>query len=126
MKKFGFCRREFPDTRGGLALKMYNEALAYLEKIGGQQHGLFDPPDTRKAARESIAEGACELRERVFLEIVRTGGATDEELQNGLAMNPNTERPRRRELAQARRVIDGGARRPTASGRKAIVWVKAP
>lgn len=50
-------------------------------------------------------------------------GATDEELQDLLQMNPNTERPRRVELVRMGLVRDSGLTRTTRSGRKATVWV---
>lgn len=49
-------------------------------------------------------------------------GATDEEIQDALAMNPSTERPRRVELVEGGWVHDGGARRLTSSGSPAVVW----
>ena len=50
-------------------------------------------------------------------------GATDEEIQFTLNMDPNTERPRRRELQIGKFIVDSGDRRLTRSGRKAVVWV---
>ena len=50
-------------------------------------------------------------------------GATDEEMQTQLDMNPNTQRPRRVELHQGGLIVDSGRRRPTRSGSQAVVWV---
>lgn len=50
-------------------------------------------------------------------------GATDEEIQDGLGMAQNTERPRRRELQLGGFIQDSGNTRTTRSGRKAVVWV---
>ncbi len=55
-----------------------------------------------------------------FLE-ARPEGATDEEMQAGLGMNPSTQRPRRIELARRGLVVESGTRK-TASGRMACVW----
>ena len=55
-----------------------------------------------------------------FLE-ARPEGATDEEMQAGLGMNPSTQRPRRIELARRGFVVEAGTRK-TASGRMACVW----
>ena len=49
-------------------------------------------------------------------------GATDDELQTALEMNPSTQRPRRIELAAAGRIENFGTTRPTRSGRAATVW----
>ena len=51
----------------------------------------------------------------------RPDGATDEEIAAALAMNANTERPRRIELQKIGMIRLSGTR-ATASGRKANVW----
>jgi hypothetical protein len=56
-----------------------------------------------------------------FLETCGAFGATDEEMQLALGMNPSTQRPRRIELARRGLVVEAGTRR-TASGRMATVW----
>lgn len=93
------------------------------------QLGLYDHPryvvrsQTSQEAAHSIREGAPTLRSRVLsLLRARPAGATDEEVQVALGMNPSTERPRRIELCEAGLVVDSGKRRPTASGRMATVW----
>ena len=50
-------------------------------------------------------------------------GATDEEQQDALGMNPSTQRPRRGELVAMKLVRDSGRTRRTRSGRRATVWV---
>ena len=83
----------------------------------------FDLQPTSRAAREGIE--AETLRGSVWVTIHNEGehGATDEEIADALGLAGNTARPRRRELAQRNVVADSGARRPTRSGRQAIVWV---
>lgn len=49
-------------------------------------------------------------------------GATDEEMQEALALNPSTQRPRRIELVAKGLVIDLGPKRKTRSGRLASIW----
>ena len=97
-----------------------------------KQQGLFGQPpkyqahsDTSKAAAAEIETNARTLRATVysFLKISGLYGATDEELQVALNMNPSTERPRRIELVELRLVKDGGKKRNTKSGRKAVVWL---
>lgn len=52
-------------------------------------------------------------------------GATDEEMQAHIPMNPNTQRPRRVELVMAGLVKDSGRCRRTQGGDLAVVWVAA-
>lgn len=63
------------------------------------------------------------LREQIFLFIVRSGGATDDEFQQALRIRHQTGGPRRIELAKAGLVEDSGYRRETSSGAAAIVWI---
>jgi hypothetical protein len=65
------------------------------------------------------------LREQVYNHIYNHGthGATDEEVQDQLNMNPSTQRPRRVELVRAGFVVDSGFTRRTTSNRQATVWV---
>lgn len=53
-------------------------------------------------------------------------GATDNEAQVALGMNPNTQRPRRIELVRGSHVYDSGRTRKTASGHQATVWLAHP
>ena len=53
-------------------------------------------------------------------------GATDEEMQEGLEMDPSSQRPRRIELVRAGLIEDSGMTRKTLSGRKATVWRAVP
>jgi hypothetical protein len=81
--------------------------------------------ETSRAAAAAIRPDAGRLRQLVLQAIVERGtiGATDEEIQNALGLPGNTQRPRRRELEQVGLIRDSGQRRPTSSGRRAIVWV---
>ena len=108
----------------------------------GQQLGLLDyverrerrerrrlpmppsqPVETSRAAARSIQRLAPTLRHQVF-EFLRgrPQGATDEEIQLALNLNPSTERPRRIELQRTGMVRDSGRKRRTTSGRLATVW----
>lgn len=75
-------------------------------------------------AAVSIKPATGALRTKVFDYIRQCGvtGATDEEIQTALGMNPNTQRPRRVELVGLGRIKPSGTR-VTTSGRKAAVWV---
>lgn len=81
---------------------------------------------TSNEAAARIEPTAGTLR-RLVLDYVRQRGeigATDEEMQVGLEMNPSTQRPRRQELEKLGfiRRLDGFTR-STSSGRSAIVFI---
>lgn len=81
--------------------------------------------ETSVAASDSVRECAGTLRARVYALLVTCSwqGATDEEMQTALGMNPSTQRPRRIELVKAGRAVDTGRKRPTKSGRMAVIWM---
>jgi hypothetical protein len=83
--------------------------------------------ETSREAAELIEPDADTLRGRVLAYIRERGahGATDEEIQDALHMNPSTERPRRIELWNAEWVLKTSDTRLTRSGRKATVWIAA-
>ena len=80
---------------------------------------------TSRAAAKAIKPTRFSLRAAVLNHIWLCGdhGATDEEIQIHMSMNPSTQRPRRVELVRAGLVSDSGRTRETQSGRKAVVWV---
>jgi len=81
--------------------------------------------ETSQAAAEAIEPDVATLRGQVLAHLRSCGvkGATDDEMQVALDMNPSTERPRRIELWRAGLVERSGRTRPTRSGRLAVVWV---
>lgn len=83
------------------------------------------PTDTQTAAASRMLPRSGTLRRKVYDFLVERGdqGATDEEVQWSLGMNPSTQRPRRIELVNAELAKDSGRRRKTRSASKAIVWV---
>ncbi len=83
------------------------------------------PVDTRAESARRIAPLLGDMLHQVrrFVEARGPRGATDEEIRLALNMRPDTCRARRCELRDARLVHDSGRRRPTASGRGAVVWV---
>ncbi len=83
-----------------------------------------DHPETshEAAAGMRVRSGTARRHVVTALHSIGERGRTDEELQWLLGMSPSTERPRRLELVQAGYVVDTGARRPTASGARSIVW----
>ena len=82
---------------------------------------------TSKAAFDAMSSAMPGMRGRVYEFVKRLGtwGATDEEMQDGLPMNPNTQRPRRGDLEKAGFIKDSGRTRPTKSSCDAVVWVIA-
>ncbi len=81
--------------------------------------------ETSTAAAASILPCSRIMRRQVCQFIASAGakGVTDEEISNGLAMNPSTTRPRRGEIWAYGLITDQlGERRATASGRSATVW----
>lgn len=86
--------------------------------------------DTSRAAADAVAPKLTGQRALVWDYISARGshGATDEEIQIGMCMNPSTQRPRRVELWRGglieKLIVDGEeVKRKTASGSWANVWV---
>lgn len=80
---------------------------------------------SQAAAKSMKGRKSDAMRQRVYAFLVERGaeGATDEEMQGWLDMNPSTQRPRRIELVATGQVVDSGKVRKTLSGRSATVWV---
>ncbi len=78
---------------------------------------------TSKTAGEDVTFAMTGWRWTVYNWLLHhPDGATDEQMQVNLALNPNTQRPRRVELVAMGRVVDSGEIRLTRSGTKAVVW----
>ena len=80
---------------------------------------------TSYGAARGIRGRSGALRARVFHYVLLRGeeGATLEEMELSLAIAGNTVRPRRVELEERGFIEDSGRRRPTCSGKSAIVWI---
>lgn len=78
-----------------------------------------------QAAAEAAVPIAGTKRHAVLQFIAAQGiyGATDDEIQVGLGMNPSTERPRRIELYEGHFIVKLRTTRPTRGGRQAVVWL---
>ena len=85
----------------------------------------YSNPTTSYDAAKAMRPSAANLREKVYAYVLAQGihGATDEQIQDWLEMNPSTERPRRGELVGAGRMCQSGEIRATKSGRSAVVWI---
>ena len=113
------AKTERPAAREGLFDFACDSMLA--EDPPAQRHSV-----TSKAAAQAITGVSQRLRDRVYQFIDSKGlyGATDEEIQIALDMNPNTQRPRRCELLERGQIAKiRGLTRKTSSGRAAQVWV---
>lgn len=93
------------------------------------QYDLFAgrPPSQRHsetsiAAAVAIKPKVGSLHARVLTYLRDCGPATDEEMQTGIPMGANTQRPRRRELEMGGLIADSGKRRANSSGKMAVVW----
>lgn len=80
--------------------------------------------ETSKDAAYSKEPSAATERARVLEALRRRwpDGLTDDEQQQLLDMNPSTQRPRRIELCRGGLVEDSGEKRPTRTGRMAVMW----
>lgn len=78
---------------------------------------------TSMQAADSLEPATLNAMQRRVYEFLasRPDGATDEEMQTALGMNPSTQRPRRIELQRRGLVVEAGEKR-TRSGRKATSW----
>ena len=79
---------------------------------------------TSLAARPTPSRAASD-RARIldYLRSRGIDGATDQEIEAALNIPGNTVRPRRGELDRAGKITPSGEVRPTASGKRAMVWV---
>ncbi len=84
-----------------------------------------EPTTSYDAAISLDLTKAAADRQAVYDYVKAHGSATDEEIQSGLRMSGDTERPRRGELVKSGRLVYSGARSRTKQGRGAKVWVVA-
>jgi len=77
---------------------------------------------TSAAAADSLGPATLNaLVRQVFEYLCEHGPSTDEEMQQGIPMDGNTQRPRRRWLQQNGFIVADGERR-TSKNRNAVVW----
>ena len=81
--------------------------------------------ETSRAAAESISPHITPLQQKVMDYLREHGPATDEEMQEGIPLGANTQRPRRVELWRKGAIRDTGSKRTNASGKMAVVWAVA-
>jgi hypothetical protein len=81
---------------------------------------------TSKEAWAAIQPHLPEVDHDIFAFIVRTGGSTSEEIEQGLGMRHQTVSAEISHMTDAGFLVDGGGRRKTSSNRKAIVWEQRP
>lgn len=100
---------------------IHPDQMTFSDAVGKYQR-TGQSGTSRVAAVEAVPLTG-KSRIAVYQCIQRLGGATDEEIQRTLDMNPSTQRPRRVELVDAGLIEDSGRTAPTRSGRPAVVWV---
>ena len=101
----------------------FQDAVSFLDRVGKYQR-TGQSATSRVAAVEAVPLTGGKRREVYeFIRACEDFGATDDEIQNALEMNPSTQRPRRVELVDQGLVRDSGATRQTRWGRAAVVWV---
>ena len=79
--------------------------------------------DTSRQAAEEIQPHVSRLASDVLQYVLEHGGATCWEVEKGLKMSHQTASARIRELALKNQLVRSQLKRPTASGRAAVVWV---
>jgi hypothetical protein len=82
------------------------------------------PLELSREAKASLSVDVLSGMQRRVYEFIRDQGehgATDEECQRGLEMNPSSQRPRRGELADAGLIVVAG-KRMTSAYKRATVW----
>lgn len=83
---------------------------------------------TSQAAAEAMIDHAPNVRRRIFAFLVSRAerGATDDEIEQALDLSHQTASARRNLLVREGAVENSEAKRPTRSGRAAVVWVADP
>lgn len=105
-----------------------------MSLTGTQITYITPPPPAQRNSPTSVAASALieptagTLRAQVLAYLRACAadyGATDEEMQVALRMNPSTQRPRRIELEKLGLVLRTAQTRKTQSGRDAVVFIAA-
>ena len=100
-----------------------SEQLTFTDAVGKYQRRGQAATSHAAAVQELPATGSKRHAVYQFVLDHHEHGATDEEIQTGLDMNPSTQRPRRVELVEQGLLEDSGRTRLTRSRRSAVVWV---
>jgi len=87
-----------------------------------QELPAHQPVSTSREAARRIVPHTETLRRKVLDFLRRHGPATDDEMQRGIPMGGNTQRPRRRELEKAGAIERTDEVRKTGTGRNAVVF----
>lgn len=82
--------------------------------------------ETSREAATAIEPHLGPLQAKLMQHLDSAGasGATDQEMQAALKMDPSTQRPRRIELARRGLIVQSGHRK-TKANRRAVVWLSA-
>ena len=82
--------------------------------------------ETSRWAWESVADELSYVDREIFTLIAQRGGATCDEIEVFAGFKHQTAAAQIRHMTEAGLLAAGPEKRPTRSGRKAIVWVLAP
>lgn len=94
-----------------------------MDDVPAYMRARRDDPDTSHGAAERAAEFAGKHKARILEALRRSpNGATKDEISRVTGIDPVAVARRMRELANEGLVEDSGLRRPTPTGRRAIVW----
>lgn len=103
----------------------YSESVADLPLFAAPARApAVQASRTSMAAADSLDGETLNAMQRsvvAFLKARGAHGATDEEMQAGIPMQPSTQRPRRIELVRRGLVVEAGTRK-AKSGRFATAW----
>lgn len=81
---------------------------------------------TSLLARDSLDDDKLARLELACLSVIFPGGATCDECETVTGLSHQTASARLRALVLKGKIHDGGTKRPTRSGRSAIVWQTGP
>jgi len=94
-----------------------------MDDVPAYMRARRDDPDTSHGAAERAAEFAGKHKARIFAALRQaSSGATKDEISRMTGIDPVAVARRMSELANDGLVEDSGLRRPTPTGRSAIVW----
>lgn len=82
--------------------------------------------ETSRWAWESVAKELSDVDRQIFAVIAQRGGATCDEVEVLTGFKHQTAAAQITHMTEAGLLAAGEEKRPTRSGRKAIVWILAP
>jgi hypothetical protein len=96
--------------------------MAHRKKQARLDSARYKYQATSREAWQSVLPYLPKVDAEIFGAIAQDGGATSEEVETTLRMKHQTVSAEISHMVDAELLKDGGDRRKTTSGRKAIVW----